>query len=107
MRSDQRSQYPSIPVPIDSQPPESLETVRAIVREEMDKRSQASANGQESPEQSSIREYVARILTVLDKFAIVGDTMVQHDPSIVALAWGGFRFLLQVSRAPSTSLQRD
>lgn len=46
--------------------------------------------------QSPVRDNIGRFLGTLRKFAIVGDTMLQHNPSIVALAWGGFRFLLEV-----------
>lgn len=41
--------------------------------------------------------YADNILLQLDKLAKVGDVLVKHSPSIVAMPWTGFRFLLQAS----------
>jgi hypothetical protein len=37
------------------------------------------------------------LLRQLNKFATIGDIAIQHDPQVVALAWAGFRFILNVS----------
>lgn len=39
---------------------------------------------------------VEKITAQLDKYARIGDLAIQHNPDVVALAWAGFRFLLQV-----------
>lgn len=41
--------------------------------------------------------YADKFLTLLNKYAQIGDIAIQHDPHVVALVWSGFRFLLQVS----------
>ncbi|KAI5836997.1 hypothetical protein DFP73DRAFT_601596 [Morchella snyderi] len=42
---------------------------------------------------------VETLLVQLNKYATIGDVMIQHNPDIVALVWGGFRGLLQVGTA--------
>lgn len=41
--------------------------------------------------------YLETLIEQLNKYALIGDIAIQHNPDIVALAWSGFRFLLQVS----------
>jgi hypothetical protein len=36
------------------------------------------------------------LLGQLNRYARIGDIAIQHHPEIVALAWSGFRLLLQV-----------
>lgn len=36
------------------------------------------------------------LLEQLNRYAMIGDLAIQHHPDIVALAWSGFRLLLQV-----------
>jgi hypothetical protein len=38
------------------------------------------------------------LLGQLNRYAAIGDIAIQHDPQVVALAWAGFRFILNVSR---------
>lgn len=47
--------------------------------------------------------YADRFLTLLNKYSVVVDIAIQHDPHVVALVWAGFRFLLQVLSAPELS----
>jgi hypothetical protein len=42
------------------------------------------------------RDLTDKLLTWVEKFKEIGDTMVQYDPVHAALPWAGFRFLLQV-----------
>lgn len=75
-----------------SQPkaPQSFKDVLAITNEVV-----ASVKDQriKSPfGEKTLREDVARVLGVIEKFAVVGDVMVQHDPAIVSLAWAAFGF---------------
>lgn len=44
--------------------------------------------------------FVEQLLGQLNKYAKIGDIAIQHHPDIVALAWSGFRFLLQVLHHP-------
>jgi hypothetical protein len=37
------------------------------------------------------------LLRQLNRYATIGDIAIQHDPQVVALAWAGFRFILDVS----------
>lgn len=48
-------------------------------------------------EEVVLRDIVDGLLKRLNKYAVIGDIAIQHNPSVVALAWAGFRFLLQVS----------
>lgn len=41
--------------------------------------------------------YADILLTQLNRYVAIGDIALQHHPDIVALAWAGFRLLLQVS----------
>ncbi|RPB08085.1 hypothetical protein P167DRAFT_578659 [Morchella conica CCBAS932] len=41
--------------------------------------------------------YFESLIEQLNKYALIGDIAIQHNPDIVVLAWSGFRFLLQVS----------
>jgi len=43
-----------------------------------------------------VREVAEKIISWLNKFKEVGDTIVQFDPVHAALPWAGFRLLLQV-----------
>ncbi len=38
-----------------------------------------------------------KILTVMNRYAQIGDIFVQQQPEYVATAWGVFRFVLEVS----------
>lgn len=40
--------------------------------------------------------YADRFLTLINKYSVIVDIAIQHDPHVVALVWAGFRFLLQV-----------
>lgn len=40
--------------------------------------------------------YMESALEQLQKYAGIGDIAIQHNPDVVALAWAGFRFLLNV-----------
>jgi hypothetical protein len=40
--------------------------------------------------------FVEALVGQLNKYAQLGDVALQHHPDIVALAWSGFRLLLQV-----------
>lgn len=52
----------------------------------------------ENGEELVLRDFVDGLLIRLKKYAVIGDIAIQHSPgSGVALAWAGFRFLLQVS----------
>ena len=42
------------------------------------------------------RRRANRMLDGLEKVAKIGDVALQHHPGVVALAWAGFRLLLQV-----------
>lgn len=42
--------------------------------------------------------YADALLKQLNKYAHIGDIAIQHHTDVVALAWSGFRLLLQVSR---------
>jgi hypothetical protein len=42
-------------------------------------------------------ERVGRVLKIFEKYAVVVDTAIQHNPDITALVWGATRFILQVS----------
>lgn len=42
------------------------------------------------------RGRIHNILKKMEKYALIGDVAVQHDPYIVALVWAGLRFCLQV-----------
>lgn len=49
-------------------------------------------------EEVVLRNIVDSLLTRLGRYAAIGDIAIQHSPGGgVALAWAGFRFLLQVS----------
>lgn len=39
---------------------------------------------------------IQKILKTVNEYAIVGDIMVQSNPEVTSLAWGAFRFILQV-----------
>jgi hypothetical protein len=41
--------------------------------------------------------FADHLLRRLNKYASIGDIAIQHDPQVVALAWAGFRFILNVS----------
>lgn len=43
-----------------------------------------------------LRDVADKLLTWIDKFAVLGDTIVQVDPVHAQLPWAGFRFLLGV-----------
>ncbi|KAI5839141.1 hypothetical protein DFP73DRAFT_222388 [Morchella snyderi] len=45
------------------------------------------------------------LVTQLNKYATIGDLAIQHHPDIVALAWSGFRFLLQVGTSYTQDMQ--
>lgn len=47
-------------------------------------------------EQVFVRERVNVLLVNLNKYTAIGDLVVQPLPSVVSLAWGGFKILLQV-----------
>lgn len=40
--------------------------------------------------------YLEKLTTKLHKFAYIGDIAIQQNPEVVALAWAGFRLLLEV-----------
>lgn len=40
--------------------------------------------------------YAEVFLTQLGRYATIGDIAIQHHPGVVALAWSGFRLLLDV-----------
>lgn len=44
-----------------------------------------------------VRDRVGALLVNLNKFTSVGDLVIQPLPSVVSLAWGGFKILLQAS----------
>lgn len=50
--------------------------------------------------------YAERFLTLLNKYSVIVDIAIQHDPHVVALVWAGFRFLLQVVSAPEPNRRR-
>ncbi|KAI5850164.1 hypothetical protein DFP73DRAFT_222812 [Morchella snyderi] len=50
-------------------------------------------------------EYMGSTLEQLQKYAIIGDIAIQHNPHIVALAWAGFRFLLNVVSAHTENMK--
>ncbi|KAH6876538.1 hypothetical protein B0T10DRAFT_497692 [Thelonectria olida] len=43
----------------------------------------------------NFREYFRRLVTWLDKYIAVGDTIIQYDPVHAALPWAAFRFILR------------
>lgn len=43
-----------------------------------------------------VRDSVDALIEQLNKYASIGDVIIQHHPDIVALAWAGFRLILQV-----------
>lgn len=43
------------------------------------------------------RVRIHNILKKMQKYVIIGDIAVQHDPAIVSLVWAGVRFCLMVS----------
>ena len=43
-----------------------------------------------------LRDVVEKIIVWVEKFIAVGDAAMQYDPVLAALAWGAFRFVLQV-----------
>lgn len=47
-------------------------------------------------EQIVVRDLADKIITWMDKFKAVGDTVIQIDPMHAALPWAGVRLLLQV-----------
>jgi hypothetical protein len=42
--------------------------------------------------------YADILLTQLNKYMVIGDIVIQANPQVAALAWAGFRLLLQVGR---------
>lgn len=40
--------------------------------------------------------YADKFLTVLNKYVVIVDIAISHDPHVAALVWAGFRLLLQV-----------
>lgn len=44
------------------------------------------------------------MLKKLEKYVVIGDVALQHDPHIVALVWAGVRFCLQVCARDGASL---
>lgn len=46
-----------------------------------------------------VRGHVNRLLTNLNKYTAVGDFVIQPLPSVVSLAWGGFKLLLHAATA--------
>lgn len=48
-----------------------------------------------SGEQVVVRDRVNTLLVNLNRFTFIGDLVVQPLPSVVSLAWGGFKALLQ------------
>lgn len=44
-----------------------------------------------------MRDSVNTLLLNLQKYTAIGDLVVQPLPSVVSLAWGGFKILLGVS----------
>jgi hypothetical protein len=49
--------------------------------------------------------YADALLNQLSKFALIGDIALQQNPDVVALAWAGFRLLLQVSYHERLSIE--
>lgn len=47
-------------------------------------------------EEVLVRDSVNTLLLNLKKYTAIGDLVVQPLPSVVSLAWGGFKVLLQV-----------
>lgn len=43
------------------------------------------------------RATIHKILKKMEKYAVIGNIALQHNPNIVALVWAGVRFCLQVS----------
>jgi len=55
-----------------------------------------SRDGKEVPVAQLIDEVLGRVRM----YAGIGSIIIQHDPAFVAIAWGGFKFLLQVNHPP-------
>lgn len=51
-----------------------------------------------------VRDSVNTLLVNLKKYTAFGDLIVQPLPSVVSLAWGGFKVLLQVRMIPPPPL---
>ena len=47
-------------------------------------------------EDVQVRKFFDSILTWVDKFIVVGDTVMQHDPGHAALPWAVVSMVLQV-----------
>lgn len=56
-----------------------------------------------------VRDHFNKLLTNLNKYTAVGDLIVQPLPSVVSLAWGGFKLLLHAATADmeNTALAMD
>ena len=78
----------------ENQRPSSLAEVIKTTNDAFNKTKQKQGSKQDDEE--SLQRNIVRVLAALEMFGKVGDVMVQHNPTIVSLAWGGFRFLLQV-----------
>ena len=47
-------------------------------------------------EDIQVRKFIDSILTWVEKFIVVGDTVMQYDPGHAALPWAAVRMVLQV-----------
>lgn len=92
---------PSGQLPIDLNDPtisNSVEDVlqyAKLMRERCDEKRWRYRN--KKGEEVILRDVFAKIVTWVDKFKQVGDTIVQYDPVHAALPWAAVRFVLQIA----------
>lgn len=78
-----------------------LDILRAIANE-TEKQKTACADKQwkyknRKGEEVLVRDSVNSLLLNIKQYTAIGDLVIQPLPSVVSLAWGGFKILLQVS----------
>ncbi|KAF8250390.1 hypothetical protein K440DRAFT_159648 [Wilcoxina mikolae CBS 423.85] len=62
------------------------------LKELLDGAEKARKIAEERPGQ--LTDKIRNIFEIINRYATVGDIMIQYNPTYTALAWGGFRFLL-------------
>ncbi|KAI5838324.1 hypothetical protein DFP73DRAFT_269522 [Morchella snyderi] len=83
-----------------AEPENDIDLVKALIEEITQKKKECNAKRWFYTNSKGENVfYVEALVGQLNKYAQIGDVALQHHPDIVALAWSGFRFLLQVGTA--------
>lgn len=80
-----------------AEPENGIDLVKALIEEITEKKKECNAKRWFYTNSKGENVfYVEALVAQLNKYAHIGNVALQHHPDIVALAWAGFRFLLQV-----------